>query len=153
MSDVFSIAMYQGLEIILDNDNEPWMTQRQIAQMLGVNINSISKAIKRAFDEGEYEDPDSVCVILSHTADDGKTYQVQYYNADVILMVGYRAHRSATAREFRRWATNLWRMGWQQRVTHLEDQLYNAELRAHFAEKDLESRWEQELTVRYPEEF
>jgi len=48
----------------------------------------------------------SVCANFAHTADDGKTYQVQFYNLDLILAVGYRAN-SARAIGFRKWATKI----------------------------------------------
>lgn len=53
-------------------------------------------------------DKQSVCAKFAHTGDDGKTYQVQYYNLDVILAVGYRTN-SARAIEFRKWATKILR--------------------------------------------
>ena len=49
-------------------------------------------------------DKDSVCAKFAHTADEGKTYQTQFYNLDAIISVGYRI-QSAIATHFRRWAT------------------------------------------------
>lgn len=148
----FAVAMYEGMEIILDNDHEPWMTQKQIAQMLGISTNAVTKAISRALEEGEYPDVSAVRDTLSHTGTDGKEYQVHYYNADVILMVGFRARRSQQAQAFRKWATDLWRMGWQQTVYRLENELYETRLKAHHATVDLEARLETELHDRYPDE-
>ena len=53
--------------------------------------------------DGELEEK-AVCAIFAHTAGDGKTYKVQYYNLDAILSVGYRVN-SKTATQFRIWAT------------------------------------------------
>ncbi|MBU6426761.1 virulence RhuM family protein [Patescibacteria group bacterium] len=47
-------------------------------------------------------DANSVCANFAHTAEDGKTYQVRFYNLDVILSVGYRTN-SVRAVEFRKW--------------------------------------------------
>lgn len=55
------------------------------------------------FKEGEL-DKDSVCANFAHTAEDGKTYQTQFYNLDAIISVGYRI-KSIVATHFRRWAT------------------------------------------------
>jgi DNA-directed RNA polymerase specialized sigma24 family protein len=49
MSEDFRVEIYQGIEVILDNDYDPWMTQKQIAQLLGVPVNTVTKAISRAF--------------------------------------------------------------------------------------------------------
>jgi len=50
-------------------------------------------------------DADSVCAKMAHTAEDGKTYRVQFYNLDMILAIGYRTN-SKKAMAFRQWATN-----------------------------------------------
>ncbi|WP_196792926.1 RhuM family protein [Rickettsia parkeri] len=47
-----------------------------------------------------------VCAKFAHTAADGKTYQVEYYNLDMIISVGYRVN-SKRGIAFRKWATNL----------------------------------------------
>nr|WP_283771587.1 RhuM family protein [Shewanella sp. 10B] len=64
----------------------------------------ITKHINNVFKEGELE-RDSVCAIFARTADDGKTYQTQYFNLDVIISVGYRV-KSKRGVQFRQWATN-----------------------------------------------
>ncbi|WP_084520614.1 RhuM family protein [Rickettsia gravesii] len=47
-----------------------------------------------------------VCANFAHTTADGKTYQVEYYNLDMIISVGYRVN-SKIGIAFRKWATNL----------------------------------------------
>lgn len=91
-----------------DMDKETiWATQAQIAEVFGTKRPAITKHINNIFNSGELE-RDSVCSILEHTASDGKTYQTQYYNLDVILSVGYRVN-SKQATLFRRWATKTLR--------------------------------------------
>jgi prophage maintenance system killer protein len=84
-----------------------WATQAQIADVFAVERSVITKHIRNILKDKELDDF-SVCAKFAHTAEDGKTYQVQYYNLDVILAVGYRAN-SARAIEFRKWATKTLR--------------------------------------------
>src|SRR5476649_430730 len=61
-----------------------WLTQAQIADLFQRGRSVITKHISNVFDEGELM-PDSVCAKFAHTAPDGKTYQVEHYNLDVII--------------------------------------------------------------------
>ena len=63
----------------------------------------ISKHLKHIFEEGELR-ADSVVAKFATTAADGKTYQVDFYNLDAIIAVGYRV-KSARGIQFRTWAT------------------------------------------------
>jgi hypothetical protein len=63
----------------------------------------ISRHIRNVFEEGELK-PDSVVANFATTAADGKIYQVDYYNLDVIISVGYRV-KSHRGTQFRIWAT------------------------------------------------
>ena len=84
-----------------------WATQAEIANVFGADRSVITKHIRNIFKDGELQ-KDSVCAKFAHTANDGKTYQVQAYNLDIILSVGYRAN-SKVAIEFRKWATTTLR--------------------------------------------
>src|SRR3989344_575327 len=84
-----------------------WATQAQIADVFGIERSVVTKHIRNILKDEEL-DENSVCAKFAHTAEDGKTYQVQYYNLDVILAVGYRAN-STRAIEFRQWATKTLR--------------------------------------------
>ena len=66
---------------------------------------TISRHIRNVFKEGEL-DRDSVVANFATTAADGKTYQVDYYNLDVIISVGYRV-KSQHGVEFRKWANSV----------------------------------------------
>ena len=84
-----------------------WATQAQIAGLFGTKRPAITKHLNNIFKSGELA-RDSVCSILEHTAQDGKTYSTQYYNLDAILSVGYRVN-SRQATQFRIWATKTLR--------------------------------------------
>lgn len=80
-----------------------WLTQKKMAELFDVQRPAITKHLKNIFESRELNEG-SVSSILEHTADDGKTYQTQYYSLDAIISVGYRVN-SAKATQFRIWAT------------------------------------------------
>ena len=82
-----------------------WANLNQIAKLFGRDKSVISRHIKNIFKSGEL-DRDSVVAKIATTASDGKTYQVDYYNLDMILSVGYRVD-SKEATHFRKWATSI----------------------------------------------
>jgi hypothetical protein len=84
-----------------------WATQKQIAEVFGVERSVITKHIRNILKEGELIER-SVCANFAHTAVDGKTYHVEHYNLDAIISVGYRVN-SKTATQFRQWATKTLR--------------------------------------------
>jgi len=84
-----------------------WGNLNQIAELFGRDKSVISRHIKNIFKSLELE-PASVVAKIATTASDGKTYQVDYYNLDVILSVGYRVD-SKQATRFRIWATRTLR--------------------------------------------
>ncbi|MBI2426898.1 MAG: virulence protein RhuM/Fic/DOC family protein [Candidatus Kerfeldbacteria bacterium] len=84
-----------------------WATQAQIASLFAIERSVATKHIRKILEDKELNS-NSVCAKFAHTADDGKKYQVQYYNLDLILAVGYRTH-STRAIEFRKWATKILR--------------------------------------------
>jgi phage antirepressor YoqD-like protein len=90
--------------IKVKSDNETvWLTQKQIAGMYGVTIDNISKHIKNILDRQEL-DRDSVIEKYYITESDGKSYNTEHYNLDMILSLGYRIN-SKVATKFRQWAT------------------------------------------------
>ena len=84
-----------------------WGSLNQISELFGRDKSVISRHIKNIFKSQELE-PNSVVAKIATTASDGKTYQVDYYNLDVILSVGYRVD-SKQATLFRIWATKTLR--------------------------------------------
>jgi len=80
-----------------------WLNQSQMVALFGRDQSVIARHIRNIFKEGELEH-DAVYAKFAYTAEDGKTYQVDYYNLDVIISVGYRV-KSARGVLFRKWAT------------------------------------------------
>ena len=80
-----------------------WLSIDLMAELFQRDKSTISRHIKNIFTEGELS-PDSVVAKFATTAADGKTYQVDYYNLDVIISVGYRV-KSLRGTQFRIWAT------------------------------------------------
>lgn len=80
-----------------------WLSLDQMAALFGRDKSTVSRHIKNVFEEGELQ-LSSVVANFATTATDGKTYQVDYYNLDVIISVGYRV-KSQQGTQFRIWAT------------------------------------------------
>ena len=103
------IIIYQPDEMIkLDVrfENETvWLNRHQMAELFGRDIKTIGKHIANAMSE-ELSRDDSVVAKFATTANDGKTYMVEYYNLDVILSVGYRV-KSPNGILFRHWANTI----------------------------------------------
>ncbi len=92
------------VEATFDNDTV-WLSIDQMAELFQRDKSTISRHIKNVFTEGELI-RDSVVANFATTAADGKTYQVDYYNLDVIISVGYRV-KSVRGTQFRIWATGI----------------------------------------------
>lgn len=84
-------------------DETVWLTLDQMSTLFDRDKSTISRHIKNIFDEGELS-KSAVVANFATTASDGKTYQVDYYNLDVIISVGYRV-KSLRGTQFRQWAT------------------------------------------------
>ncbi|MBQ5344996.1 MAG: virulence RhuM family protein [Acidaminococcaceae bacterium] len=82
-----------------------WLSLDQLAELFDKNKSTISRHIKNIFAEGELLS-NSVVANFATTASDGKTYNVSYYNLDVIISVGYRV-KSQRGIAFRRWARGV----------------------------------------------
>lgn len=146
------IVLYQPddsvrLEVKLEHDTV-WLNRQQIAQLFGRDVKTIGKHINNALREELAEaigannattgdSHPQVVAKFATTANDGKVYQVEYYNLDVILSVGYRV-KSNQGIQFRRWANTVLRQhllqgysvnrhlialqeSMDKRMTHIED--------------------------------
>lgn len=110
MENKGEIILYQtedggsNIEVRLVNETV-WLSLDQMADLFQRNKSTISRHIKNIFEEGELK-KDSVIAFFATTAHDNKSYQVAYYNLDMIISVGYRvnSHRGV---QFRIWATHI----------------------------------------------
>ena len=103
------IVVYQPnetvrLDVRLENETV-WLTQEQMSMLFGRDQSVIARHINHIFSEGEL-DKNSVYAKNAYTANDGKTYQVAFYNLDVVISVGYRV-KSVQGTRFRQWATSV----------------------------------------------
>lgn len=112
------IVLYQSnelperIEVRLEEDSV-WLNRQQLAVLFGRDIKTIGKHINNVFSEGELVKEVVVAKFATttqHGAITGKTQtqQVEYYNLDVIISVGYRV-KSKQGTQFRIWATNVLR--------------------------------------------
>jgi len=85
------------------NDETVWLTQKAMQELFDRSKSTVSEHISNVFKEGELEESQVVRKYRT-TADDGKDYEVSYYNLDVIISVGYRI-KSQRGTQFRIWAT------------------------------------------------
>ena len=92
------------LEVRLEKETV-WLSIDEMSQLFGRDISVIGKHIRNVFKEGELV-KDSVWAKFAYTASDGKVYQVDYYNLDVIISVGYRV-KSHRGTQFRQWANKV----------------------------------------------
>ena len=104
MNNYGEIIIYQtddGLTKINVNMQEEtvWLSLDQMAELFQRDKSTISRHIKKIFEEGELQ-RNSVVANFATTAADGKVYNVDYYNLDVIISVGYRV-KSKRGTEFR----------------------------------------------------
>ncbi|MGI6395489.1 MAG: virulence RhuM family protein [bacterium] len=102
------ILLYQSddgqlkIQVRLENETV-WLTQADMVELFQSSKSNISEHIKHVFEEGELQE-NSVVRKFRTTAADGKNYEVNYYNLDVIISVGYRV-KSLRGTQFRMWAT------------------------------------------------
>lgn len=98
------------IEVRLSNETV-WLTTDQMAELFQRNKSTISRHIKNVFESGELDPKEVVAkyaTTTQHGAIEGKTqtHQVDFYNLDMIISVGYRinSHRGV---QFRQWATQV----------------------------------------------
>lgn len=122
------------LEVYLYN-NTFWLNRQQLATLFERDVKTIGKHIKNALSE-ELKGF-SVVAKFATTASDGKTYQVEYYNLDMVLSVGYRV-KSQRGIDYRHWANEALKdylvKGYaiNQRVAYLEEKVAEHDKQINF---------------------
>ena len=84
-------------------DKTVWLTQKSMAELFQVQVQTINEHLKNIFNDGELVE-EAVIRKFRITATDGKQYLTQHYSLEAVLAVGYRV-RSPRATRFRQWAT------------------------------------------------
>ena len=108
MEDQDEIIIYSGadggtrIEVKFTGETV-WLSQQQLCELYATSKANVSEHIKHIFEDAEL-DKESVVRKFRTTAADGKSYNVTFYNLDMIISLGYRI-RSVIATHFRRWAT------------------------------------------------
>ncbi|MCQ2304262.1 MAG: virulence RhuM family protein [Bacteroidales bacterium] len=95
-----------GIQVFYQ-DETVWLTQDAIAILFDKSRSTIAEHIQNVFQSGELQE-ESVCRKFRQTATDGKTYNVKFYNLDLVISVGYRVN-SIRATQFRQWCTHILR--------------------------------------------
>jgi len=76
-------------------DETAWLTQKFIAELFGVVVNTINYHLKEIFKSEELS-AEAVIRKIRITASDGKNYNTNFYNLDAIISVGYRVNSLST---------------------------------------------------------
>ena len=102
------IILFENQNIKLEvnmQDETVWLSQSQMAELFEKDRKTITRHIQNIYKDEEL-DENSVCSYFEHTAKDGKKYNVQFYNLDMIISAGYRVN-SKQGIIFRKWATQI----------------------------------------------
>jgi len=83
-------------------DNTVWLNQEQLVKLYNSSKSNISEHIKHIFEEGELDEMSTVRKFRT-VASNGKSYNMNYYNLDMIVAIGFRV-RSNVGTNFRKWA-------------------------------------------------
>ncbi len=95
------------VEIFVHNETV-WLPQKRMAELFGVNVPAISKHLNNIYEDGELIKDATVSILVTVQKEGNRNVnrQVEYYNLDAILSVGYRVN-SSQATQFRIWATKI----------------------------------------------
>ena len=111
----FELVRFDGENAAVDlnfdwSHETVWASQKQIADLFGINVPAVSKHISNIFEGGELEPETTVSKMEIVRLEGGRqvSREIEHYNLDVILSVGYRVS-SVKATAFRKWATQTLR--------------------------------------------
>ena len=94
----------QSIEIRYEDENI-WLTQKMLATLYDVEVNTINYHLKKIFDDNELSE-NSVIRKFRITATDGKEYNTKHYNLQTIIAVGFKVN-SERAVQFRKWVNQI----------------------------------------------
>lgn len=94
----------QSVEMRYEDENV-WLTQKMMAELYGVSVPAINQHIKNILEDGELTE-DSVIKKYLITAGDGKNYQANHYNLQMIIAVGFKVNNERAV-QFRKWAGQI----------------------------------------------
>ncbi|MBN1926349.1 MAG: virulence RhuM family protein [Prolixibacteraceae bacterium] len=131
------IVLYQSDELtsrieVRVEDDTVWLNRQQIAALFGRDVKTIGKHINNVFSEGELERGSSVANFATVQNEGGRLVerQVEFYNLDVIISVGYRV-KSKQGTQFRIWANQVLKdyllkgYSLNQRMNRIEDNVHS----------------------------
>ena len=110
MNEFGNIIIYKdkngkdNIEVKIE-DGTVWLNQAQLVKLYNSSKSNISEHIKHIYEEGELEEKSTVRNFRT-VATNGKTYDMKYYNLDMIVAIGFRV-RSDIGTNFRKWATKV----------------------------------------------
>ena len=109
MSEFGNIIIYkdengkENIEVKIE-DGTVWLNQAQLVKLYNSSKSNISEHIKHIYEEGELEEESTVRKFRT-VATNGKTYDMKYYNLDMIVAIGFRV-KSDIGTNFRKWAND-----------------------------------------------
>ena len=106
----YEIVKFSDGDVSLDvnvspNEDTVWLTQEQICKLFDVSKSTLSFHINNIFTDKELKESSTVRFFRT-LANNGKYYNLAYYNLDMIISVGYRVN-SKRGIQFRQWANNI----------------------------------------------
>ena len=138
-------------------DENIWITQKMLATLYDVEINTINYHIKKIFEDGELKE-DSVIRNFRITANDGKNYNTKHYNLETAIAVGFKVN-SERAVQFRKWVNKIAKdytiKGWVmdderlKRGSYLTDKYFDEQLERIREIRASERKFYQKITDIY----
>lgn len=138
-------------------DENIWITQKMLAILYDVEINTINYHIKKIFEDGELKE-DSVIRNFRITANDGKNYITKHYNLEMAIAVGFKVN-SERAVQFRKWVNKIAKdytiKGWVmdderlKRGSYLTDKYFDEQLERIREIRASERKFYQKITDIY----
>ena len=150
----------QSLEMRYEDENI-WLTQKMMAELYDVSVQNIGQHIKKILDDGELL-ADSVIKKYFITADDGKKYDTNHYNLQMIIGVGFKVNNDRAVR-FRKWSGKIVKdytiQGWTMDVERIKkghmfsDEFFERQLQYIREIRASERKFYQKITDIYATAF